>query len=61
MEGGIELKQNYLRTEILDKGYDAEVFLEFICLKKGEEGANLDLWSFQELKEVNLHITIGSK
>ena len=45
-----EAKQNYLRENILDKGYDAEDFAAFLKSKKGELGVKLALWSLAELK-----------
>ena len=47
-----ELKQNYLRENILDKGYEAEDFVSYLTSKKGEEGVNLNNWSLEELKSV---------
>ena len=47
-----ELKQNYLRENILDKGYEAEDFVSYLTSKKGEEGVNLNNWSLEELKTV---------
>lgn len=47
-----ELKQNYLRENILDKGYEAEDFVSYLTSKKGEEGVNLNNWSLKELKSV---------
>jgi hypothetical protein len=52
MDSDRELKQNFLRTEILDKGYDPEEFLNFLITKKGDEASDLDVWNFQELKSV---------
>ena len=46
----IEEKQNYLRENILEKGYDAEKFMIFLTSKKGEQAADLNIWSFEELK-----------
>lgn len=46
----IEEKQNYLRENILDKGYDGEKFMIFLTSKKGEEAGDLNIWSFEELK-----------
>jgi hypothetical protein len=46
-----EDKQNYLRTEILEKDYDTDEFLQFLVSKKGEDAADLDLWTFDELKQ----------
>ena len=53
MEIDKDLKQDYLRNEILNKGYDTEEFLKLLIIKKGENGINLDLWTINELKEVN--------
>ena len=47
-----ELKQNYLRENILDKGYEAEDFVTYLTSKKGDEGINLGNWSLEELKSV---------
>ena len=44
-----EEKQNYLRKNILDKGYDATEFINYIEKKKGEEGKNIDNWKFESL------------
>ena len=46
----IEEKQNYLRENVLEKGYDTNVFMEFLVLKKGEEAADLNAWTFDEIK-----------
>ena len=45
-----EEKQNYLRVNILEKGYDAEDFVAFLTTKKGEEGVNLSNWTLNELQ-----------
>jgi hypothetical protein len=47
-----EQKQNYLRTEIIDKGYDPEEFSTYISSIKGEDGIDLSLWTMQELENV---------
>ena len=49
MEGEIEQKQNYLRMNILEKGYDAEQFMTFLNSKKGELGLDLNNWALNEL------------
>ena len=51
MENERSVKQNYLRAEIVDEGYDSEQFLNFLCSIKGEESADIDNWSLDELKE----------
>ena len=57
-----EEKQNYLRENILDKGYDAEDFISFLVEKKGDDGVNIGLWSFDEIKSVvNEYIQIHQK
>ena len=45
-------KQLFLRENILDKGYDTEKFVEFLTSKKGEEGANIENWTMEDLKMV---------
>ena len=48
-----EEKQNYLRENIIEKGYEAEDFVTFLTEKKGEEfeeGIDLNYFSFDELK-----------
>ena len=47
-----EEKQNYLRENILDKGYEAEDFVSFLVTKKGDDGVDLSNWSFDELRMV---------
>lgn len=41
-------KQEYLKKEILDKGYDREQFAEFM-LNERDDGLNVDVWDFREL------------
>lgn len=48
VEAERKAKQIYLREEILETGYSAEAFTRFIEERKG---ANIDLWSFEELHE----------
>ena len=52
MEDSIEEKQQFLRSEILDKGYNPNQFATFLVSKKGEDGADLTIWSIAELKQV---------
>ena len=47
-----EEKQNYLRENILDKGYDTNKFIEFLKSKKGEEGADITNWTMEDLKNI---------
>ena len=48
----LETKQNYLRNVILNKGYNAQDFFNFLIEKKGEEGGDLNNWDFIELENV---------
>ena len=52
MEEEQEIKQTYLRKEILEKNYDANVFLEFLITKKGEIASDINNWTIEELKTV---------
>lgn len=51
-ENSIEEKQEYLRENILEKGYDANTFADFLVSKRGEEAADLGTWSMIDLMEV---------
>ena len=54
-----EQKQFYLRENILNKGYDAEEFMNFLKSKKGENGLDLRNWDKYELeKTVTQFITL---
>ena len=47
-----EEKQNFLRETILDKGYDVNQFVQFLIDKKGENGADVGVWTMSDLKKV---------
>lgn len=47
-----EVKQNYLREEIIDKGYDANNFSQFLINKKGDDALDLELWTMEELVDI---------
>jgi sorting nexin-7/30/sorting nexin-8 len=49
MDGELEKKQTFLRANILEKGYDAEEFMNFLQAKKGELGLDLNNWNINEL------------
>ncbi len=52
-----EEKQIYLRENILEKGYNAEEFINFLTTKNGDEEVNITNWSLNELKQlVNVFI-----
>jgi len=50
-EDELTAKRELLRTEILDKNYDQNEFIEF-CLNKKENGDDLGNWTLSELTEV---------
>ena len=52
MEEEQEIKQTYLRKEILEKNFDANLFLEFLITKKGEIASDINNWTIEELKTV---------
>ena len=47
-----EEKQNFLREKILEKGYDTNQFVQFLIDKKGEDGADVSVWTMNDLKLV---------
>lgn len=50
-EDTLEQKQQYLRENILEKGYDPNKFSEFLTMKMGETGMDLENWPLNELIE----------
>jgi hypothetical protein len=36
---------NNLRENILEKGYEANLFADYLMMKKGEDGADIGSWS----------------
>ena len=51
----LESKQQYLRQEIIDKGYDPSDFNSYMCNIRQEENIDLNSWSIEELKSVVLN------
>ena len=45
----LQKKQLYLRMNILERGYDAEIFMNFLKSKKGDLGLDLNNWTLNEL------------
>ena len=43
-------KQNLIREEIINKGYDSIQFIEYLIQCKGPGGENINSWSVQDLK-----------
>ena len=52
MEDDQEIKQSYLRKEILEKNYDTQSFLNYLIKKKGENASDINNWTIEELKTV---------
>jgi hypothetical protein len=52
MEDEQEIKQSYLRKEILEKNYDTQLFLDFLITKKGDKASDINNWTIEELKTV---------
>ena len=48
-EDQLQLKQNLLKAEILDKNYNQTKFLQY-CQSQKENGDDLNNWTFEELK-----------
>ena len=60
-EETLEQKQKYLRKNVLEKGHDPDKFMEFLNMKKGKDGINLDNWSLQELITVTNEFLLNNK
>lgn len=45
-------KQNFLREEIMEKGYSPEEFQKYMMQQAGTEDIDLDQWSMQQLQEI---------
>ena len=52
MSESLEEKQLYLRTEIIDQGYNPEDFSSFMGSIRGDNNLDLDTWSFADLQTV---------
>ena len=52
MEEDIQTKQQYLRREIMDEGYDPGDFNTFMCSIRNEEDIDLDTWTLEDLRNV---------
>lgn len=60
-EETLEQKQKYLREHVLEKGYDPDKFMEFLTMKKGESGIDLENWALKELIDVTSEFLINNK
>ena len=52
MSESLEQKQQYLRSEIIDQGFNPTDFSNFMGNIRGENGLDLDTWSFEDLQTV---------
>ena len=43
-------KQNLIREEIINKGYDSIKFIEYLIQCKGQGGENINTWPLNDLK-----------
>jgi hypothetical protein len=50
MEDDILIKQNFLRSEVIEQGYSADLFVNFLSYKKPENADDLNSYTFEELK-----------
>ena len=48
----IEEKQEYLRENVLEKGYEADLFADYLVSKRGEEASDISTWSMNDLRQV---------
>ena len=48
----IEKKQDYLRNEIIEKGFSPDDFINYLTKLKGENAYDLNEWSLDELQKV---------
>ena len=60
-EETLEQKQKYLREHVLEKGYDPDKFMEFLTMKKGESGIDLENWTLKELIDVTNEFLTNNK
>ena len=48
----LEEKQNYLRNEIIEKGYSPDEFANLLIKEKGDNASDLNLWSSEDLQRI---------
>jgi hypothetical protein len=56
-----EKKQEYLRKEILESNYDTNEFLSFLISKYGDDAADIDQYTFDELSKIISDFKLISK
>ena len=47
----IEEKQEYLRINILDKGFEAETFADFLVSKRGDGASDINTLTMDDLQQ----------
>ena len=52
MSDSLETKQQYLRSEIIEQGYNAEEFSSYMASLREDNSLDLDLWTFSDLQTV---------
>ena len=48
----LEVKQNYLRQEIIEKGFSPDEFANFLSKTKGDDAADLNSYSLEDLRDI---------
>ena len=61
MSDNLQSKQAYLRENVLEMGYDADDFMSFLQVRKGENGLDLNNWNMDELISVVDDFVKGKK
>lgn len=52
----IDVKQEYLRKEIMEKNYNTDEFVEFYLSERGEETVDLDYIHYKDLVKVMYYL-----
>jgi hypothetical protein len=52
MSDNLEEKQQYLRSEIIEQGYNPNDFSDYMASIRGENALDLELWTFSDLQNV---------
>ena len=60
-ENEINKKQEYLRKEIIDQGYDPNDFAKYLKAFKGNEEVDINLYNFEELEEIINNYKVNRK
>ena len=60
-ENELNKKQEYLRKEIIDQGYDPNDFAKYLKAFKGNEEVDINLYNFEELEEIINNYKVNRK